>query len=84
MKNIYNCSLLLLVIMAVAEAKEDSNLSTKKRIVPPCSLSKVAADKPYPSLTFCFRNNVDACCLTAHDEMIAGNYASFMPSACSS
>ena len=42
------------------------------------------ATKPYPSLSFCFRNNVDACCLTAHDEMIKSNYGNFMPSACSS
>ena len=49
-----------------------------------CMLSKVAPRKPYPSLSFCFRQNVEACCLTAHDQMIADSYGSFMPSSCSS
>ena len=47
-----------------------------------CLLSQRTPEKPYPSLSFCFRNNVESCCLTAHDSMMADNYAAFMPPAC--
>ena len=49
-----------------------------------CLLSTKPPDKPFPSLSFCFRNNVEACCLTAHDGIIKDNYGGFMPDACSS
>lgn len=39
--------------------------------------------KTTPSLSFCFRNNVQgACCLTSHDTQIADAYYSFMPEMC--
>ena len=47
-----------------------------------CKLSGLKEDKPFPSLSFCFRNNVSSCCLTAHDQMIGESYNGFMPTAC--
>jgi hypothetical protein len=78
MKTAFFVTLLVTTEAAAAASKK------KKTCKKVCQLTKECSKKPHPSLSFCFRNNVDACCMTAHDELIMGNYNAFMPSACSS
>lgn len=47
-----------------------------------CQLTGKPAEKPVPSLSFCFRSNIDACCITAHDSIINGAYTGYMPEMC--
>lgn len=47
-----------------------------------CYLTSAESGKPQPSLSFCFRSNINACCLTAHDQLISDAYGSYMPGEC--
>ena len=49
-----------------------------------CELSGVEAQKPALSLEFCFRNNINACCQTAHSDIMGSAFSSYMPSGCQS
>lgn len=40
------------------------------------------AKKPFPSLTQCYKNNQDACCVSGHDATIADAYSSILSSTC--
>ena len=87
-------NLAVIVLSAVVSAQDDSAkksekpkdtstpaspiASDKKK----CMLSMLPEEKPFPSLSFCFRNNVSSCCLTAHDQMMSDSYQGFMPVAC--
>ena len=38
--------------------------------------------QPFPSLTQCYKNNQDACCVSGHDATIADAYSSILSSTC--
>jgi len=38
--------------------------------------------KPFPSLTQCYKNNQEACCVSAHDSTIEGSYSGLMSATC--
>lgn len=40
------------------------------------------SDKPFPSLTQCYKNNQDSCCVSAHDATIQGVYEGLLSSTC--
>merc|ERR1712118_367169 len=40
------------------------------------------ASKPFPSLTQCYKNNQNACCVSAHDYTIASAYTEILSSTC--
>jgi len=40
------------------------------------------SDKPFPSLTQCYKNNQEACCVSAHDATIEGQYAGLLSTTC--
>lgn len=40
------------------------------------------AGKPFPSLTQCYKQNQQACCVSAHDETIAGEYEELLSGTC--
>lgn len=48
-----------------------------------CHLSGLPAARPFPSLSFCFRNNLDSCCIQSQDTIISENYAEWVPEGCS-
>jgi len=40
------------------------------------------ADKPFPSLTQCYKQNQQACCVSAHDATIADTYSGILSGTC--
>merc|ERR1712232_1057505 len=40
------------------------------------------AQKPFPSLTQCYKNNQRACCVSAHDAYIESKYGSILSTTC--
>ncbi len=48
----------------------------------PCTLTDQQPVKAYPSLIKCYRNNVNACCVSAHDDYITKAMADFLPNSC--
>jgi len=63
---------LLLVALGFAVASADGK----------CKLLDMPADKPYPSLTQCYKDNQMACCVSAHDDTISDAYSSILSSTC--
>jgi len=53
-----------------------STLATK------CTLTQREPEKAFPSLIKCYRNNINSCCVSAHDDVIADAMSSLLPSAC--
>lgn len=47
-----------------------------------CKLIQTEADKPFPSLTQCYKDNQRACCVSAHDEFIAAEYSGLLSGTC--
>lgn len=45
-------------------------------------LNGANSEKPFPSLTQCYKNNQDACCVSAHDATIEGSYSGLLSSTC--
>jgi hypothetical protein len=45
-------------------------------------LNGANSEKPFPSLTQCYKNNQDACCVSAHDATIEGSYGGLLSSTC--
>jgi len=66
----------LAAVLGVCYASED----TEKDV---CFLldGKESA-KPFPSLTQCYKNNQEACCVSAHDATIEGSYAGLLSTTC--
>ena len=66
----------------LARAEDTTGDSTK----PAKACTLIGIPPPYktkPSLSYCFRNNVQgACCLTSHDGLIKAGWESFMPEMC--
>lgn len=47
-----------------------------------CTLSHTTATKAFPSLVKCYRNNISACCVSAHDSVIGDAIGSLLTDAC--
>ena len=47
-----------------------------------CTLTQQPPSKAYPSLIKCYRNNVNACCVSAHDDQITRVMLNFLPNSC--
>mmetsp|Transcript_4610 Transcript_4610/g.10133 ORF Transcript_4610/g.10133 Transcript_4610/m.10133 type:complete len:230 (-) Transcript_4610:159-848(-) len=47
-----------------------------------CFASGMGADKPFPSLTQCYRHNEKACCKSAHDHLVKSALADLLAPAC--
>lgn len=47
-----------------------------------CKLIGMAPDKPFPSLTQCYKDNQRSCCVSAHDEQIANEYGNLLSGTC--
>jgi hypothetical protein len=47
-----------------------------------CKLIAAPADKPFPSLTQCYKDNQRACCVSAHDQKISESYSSLLSGTC--
>jgi len=45
-------------------------------------LNGANSEKPFPSLTQCYKNNQDACCVSAHDATIESKYGGLLSSTC--
>jgi len=45
-------------------------------------LNGKVSDKPFPSLTQCYKNNQEACCVSAHDATIEGSYSGLLSTTC--
>jgi len=44
--------------------------------------SSLAASQPFPSLTQCYKQNQQACCVSAHDSTISGEYEGLLSGTC--
>lgn len=71
-------ALAVLALACVAHAADDAAESTKSCFL----LGGSKADKPFPSLTQCYKQNQQACCVSAHDETIAGAYGNILSGTC--
>jgi len=47
-----------------------------------CFASGMNPDKPFPSLTQCYRHNEEACCKSAHDHLVKSALADLLAPAC--
>ena len=47
-----------------------------------CTLTQQPPSKAFPSLIKCYRNNVNACCVSAHDDQITRVMLNFLPNSC--
>ncbi len=47
-----------------------------------CTLSHRTPTKAFPSLIKCYRNNINSCCVSAHDNFIKQQMGSLLPDAC--
>ena len=47
-----------------------------------CTLLTSDAEKPFPSLVKCYRHNINACCVSAHDQAISDVYSSMFSEQC--
>ena len=47
-----------------------------------CTLLNDEAEKPSPSLVKCYRHNISACCISAHDQHISNVYSSLFSDQC--
>ena len=77
-------TLILLLASFVLSAPTSVSVDTLPAVDPSqnCLLTGQPSQKPNPSLSFCFRSNINACCLTGHDQMIESAYGVYMPSMC--
>lgn len=64
----------VLASVGFGEAADNTNL---------CFLLNGAASaKPFPSLTQCYKNNQDSCCVSAHDASIQSSYGGLLSETC--
>lgn len=65
----------LLVLATTVSATDDADMSC-------FLLDGGPAGKPFPSLTQCYKQNQQACCVSAHDETIANEYSNLLSGTC--
>lgn len=89
MKSFLRCALLTTSAL-LAKGTEDAKCFLRKsnfaeddgRYLGPNKYSYRQAQKPFPSLTQCYKNNQLSCCVSAHDAYIESQYASILSSTC--
>jgi hypothetical protein len=96
MKLVVYATLTTTAVAATLDSEDAGCFLKKSRFAPPASVmtpeqAELAKDgaywygtasKPFPSLTQCYKNNQDSCCVSAHDSYIGSEYASLLSPTC--